>query len=141
MFGISSQLERRNGKAWRGISMVCSAAVVNVGVVVHDEQLRSQHCRLFLKFHRIFIQGFSLKESPSMSFVLSRIMFPVARLAMSDSQLLHTYRTYPPVSHHSELTLSLLMSRIRLADDIQVSVMSLAGFPSNNLSSISSARV
>lgn len=121
--------------------MVRSAAVVNVDVVVHDEQLRSQRCRLFLKFHRMFIQGFSLKESPSMSFVLSLIMVPVARLAMSDSQLLRPYRTYPPVSHHSELTLSLLMSRIRLADDIQVSVMSLAGFPSNNLSSISSVRV
>jgi hypothetical protein len=58
--------------------MVCSAAVVNVDVVVHDEQFQSQRCRLFLKFQRMFIQGFSLKESPSVSFVLSRTMLPVA---------------------------------------------------------------
>lgn len=57
---------------------------------------------------------------------------------MSDSQFVHTYRTYSPVSRHSELTLSLLVSRVRLADDIQVPVMSLAGFPSDNLAVLAS---
>jgi hypothetical protein len=42
---------------------------------------------------------------------------------------------FPPVSRNwlFLLALSLLVSRVRLADDVQVSVMSLAGLPSNDL--------
>lgn len=41
-------------------------------------------------------------------------------------------RCFPP------LTLSLLVSRVRLADNVQVSVVSLAGFSSNDLAMLAS---